>query len=328
MVKDLRYIIKKIIIGVGIALALMFIKTNVFAMETKQVIPTSLHVVDPSDRTFSINTFSYPGFPTLYGYNFNSASSQRGYIYFTFNGSNLDINNQLDINATLFTSVGDGNYNNMRALIVDGNGSTFSCNVSSGQHVATTSQSYPFNGLITTIKCNNVALSTKNFRLIIGDQFINSTNYPISITALTIYNSSSNSEMVEAINNGTNATKEQTQTIKDDSVDNDKASDDIDNMKSKVSSNGTITQLLTLPITLYQAILNSVNGSCSPISLGSLYGHNLSISCINLSTLLGSTLYNIIDVLCCGFFILSFRKKMVDIFNNMTSLKDRGNELE
>lgn len=117
-------------------------------------------------------------------------------------------------------------------------------------------------------------------------------------------------------------------TIKDDSVDNSKASDTIDSAKSKLAKNGSITQLLTLPIQMYQNILNSVSGSCSSFSLGSLYNHDLTLSCIDLKTLLGSTLYNIIDILCCGLFILSFRKKMVDIFNHMSSLNDRGNEVE
>lgn len=116
--------------------------------------------------------------------------------------------------------------------------------------------------------------------------------------------------------------------IEDSTIDNNKTSSDIDTMKNKVASNGSITQLLTLPITLYQSILNATSGSCSAINLGSLYNHSLSLPCINLSNLLGSTLYNIIDILCSGLFILAFRKKMVDIFNHMTSLNDRGNELE
>lgn len=128
--------------------------------------------------------------------------------------------------------------------------------------------------------------------------------------------------------NTTNAINKTNDTIKDDSVDDSKTNSTIDNIKNKLASNGSITQLLTLPITLYQSILNSLNGSCSPISLGTLYDNNLDFPCINLQELLGSTLYNIIDILCCGLFILSFRKKMVDIFNHMSSLNDRGNEVE
>lgn len=103
---------------------------------------------------------------------------------------------------------------------------------------------------------------------------------------------------------------------------------DLNTMSSKVASNNSITQLLTLPITLFQNVLNNINGTCSSYSLGALYGHNLSLPCINLESILGSTLWGVIDILISGLFILSFRKKMVDIFNHMSSLNDRGNELE
>lgn len=142
------------------------------------------------------------------------------------------------------------------------------------------------------------------------------------------YNCDSNEALEQAIDENTQAVQDTKDTIEDSSVDNDKASSDINTMNSKVASNGSITQLLTLPITLFQAILNSASGSCSSFNLGSLFNHNLTLPCINLENVLGSTLWGIIDMLCSGLFILSFRKKMVDIFNHMTSLNDRGNELE
>ena len=115
-------------------------------------------------------------------------------------------------------------------------------------------------------------------------------------------------------------------TLKDSSVDDPNG--DINSMKGKLASNGVITQLLTLPVTLYQSVLNNINGSCSTFNLGSLWGHNLSLPCIQPENYLGSSLWGVIDILCCGLFILSFRKRMVDIFNHMSSLKDGGNELE
>ena len=131
------------------------------------------------------------------------------------------------------------------------------------------------------------------------------------------YKCDDNSNIESAIDENTQAQKDTNNT-----------SSSIDNMKGKIVTNGSISQLLTLPITLYQNILNSLNGSCSSFNLGPLFGTNLTMPCINLQNLLGSTLYGIIDVLISGLFILSFRKKMVDIFNHLTSLNDRGNELE
>lgn len=142
------------------------------------------------------------------------------------------------------------------------------------------------------------------------------------------YECDSNQALQNAIDENTQAVQETTDTIKDDTVDNDKADSDLEEMNSKVASNNSITQLLTLPIQLYQNILNGISGGCSVFNLGTLYNHEINLPCINLQNILGGTLFSIIDILISGLFILSFRKKMVDIFNNMTSLKDRGNELE
>ena len=120
--------------------------------------------------------------------------------------------------------------------------------------------------------------------------------------------------------------KELNDTLNNSSTDD--PNNDVNNMNSKVASNNSITQLLTLPITLFQNVLNNINGSCSSYNLGSLFGTSLTLPCINLESILGSTLWGVIDVLISGLFILSFRKKMVDIFNHMSSLNDRGNELE
>ena len=79
---------------------------------------------------------------------------------------------------------------------------------------------------------------------------------------------------------------------------------------------------------MFQRIINSINGTCSTFNLGSLYGSNLTLPCIDIPSVIGSSLWGVIDVLFSGIFVLSIRKKFVDIFQNITSLQDRGNELE
>lgn len=99
-------------------------------------------------------------------------------------------------------------------------------------------------------------------------------------------------------------------------------------MNNYFGSNGVISDLLLLPVRMFQSIVNTIDGTCSDFSLGTLLGHELTMPCINLSSRLGSALYGVIDVLISGFFILSIRKKFVDIFEHFTSLKTGGNELE
>ena len=109
-------------------------------------------------------------------------------------------------------------------------------------------------------------------------------------------------------------------TIKDDSIDNPNSS--INTIKNSLATNGVITSLVVLPVTLYQAILNSVNGTCATFSLGSLFGTNLTIPCINVANYLGTTLWGSIDVIISGIFIYMISRKMVKVFHQLSSLKE------
>lgn len=92
--------------------------------------------------------------------------------------------------------------------------------------------------------------------------------------------------------------------------------------ESMLPENGVITQLITLPVSLFQKVLSSVNGTCSQYNLGSLLGTDLILPCINISNYIGSTLWNVIDILFSGFFVLVIGKKMIKAFNGFTSMKE------
>lgn len=106
------------------------------------------------------------------------------------------------------------------------------------------------------------------------------------------------------------------------------SSDTLEDLQDEIATNNVISDLLLLPVTLYQKIINSLNGSCSSFNLGTLYNHNLILPCINLENYLGSSIFTTIDLIISGLFVLVIRKKFVDIFNNMTNLKNGGNEVE
>jgi hypothetical protein len=116
--------------------------------------------------------------------------------------------------------------------------------------------------------------------------------------------------------------------LSDDNVDSSNATNTLTNLSNSTASNSVISDLLLLPVRLFQNIVNSINGSCSPFNLGSLYNSTLVLPCINMSNLIGSTLWSVIDILFCGSFILVIRKKFVDIFENLSELKNGGNEVE
>ena len=121
---------------------------------------------------------------------------------------------------------------------------------------------------------------------------------------------------VNATNDVNQSVQDMNNTIKDDSVDNPT------DYSGNVASNGVITQLITLPITLYTKILNSTSSSCTPFNLGTLYGENLVLPCIVLSDYLGSSLVNVIDILISGLFIYSVSRKMIKVFNSLSSMKE------
>lgn len=108
-------------------------------------------------------------------------------------------------------------------------------------------------------------------------------------------------------------------TLKDENV--DISDDTIADLESFLPQNGVITQLITLPLTLYQHVLNSINSSCSDFSLGSLYGTDLIIPCFTLDGYFGS-FWNILDLMISGFFVYTIAKKMIAVFNNMSNLEE------
>lgn len=122
-------------------------------------------------------------------------------------------------------------------------------------------------------------------------------------------------------------TSENIESALTDSSVNDPTSS-LNGLNANIGSNSVISDLLLLPVSLYHSILNSINGTCTPFTLGTLYNHTLRMPCINIQDVIGNAIYGVIDILISGIFILSIRKKLVDIFNSFTSLKVGGNELE
>ena len=106
------------------------------------------------------------------------------------------------------------------------------------------------------------------------------------------------------------------------SDDVDSPNDSLQDMQDMLPSNSTITSLIALPITLYQKVLNNVNGTCSSMNLGALYGTNLIMPCIEISDYLGNTLWNTIDLIISGIFVLTIARKMIKAFNNFTFMKE------
>ena len=169
--------------------------------------------------------------------------------------------------------------------------------------------------IVTAIQQNNNSQTLQEIK--------SNINSSINALAGTIENSTNSTN--NAINNASSQAHQDSQninnSINDSSIDNNNTSSSASSWSNKNATNGTITNLLTLPISLLQNILNGIQTTCSSFSLGTLFGTELTFPCINLSDLIGITLFNVIDLLFSGFMILNISKKLIKIFNDFTNLK-------
>lgn len=137
-----------------------------------------------------------------------------------------------------------------------------------------------------------------------------------------------NNQIISGQNDIKDSVNKVDDTLNDDSIDASNTTDTLSGLSDTLPTNSVISDLLLLPVRLFQNVLNSINGSCTTFNLGSLFGTDLTLPCLNIESLLGSTLWTVIDILFCGSFILVIRKKFVDIFEGLSNLKNGGNSVE
>lgn len=81
------------------------------------------------------------------------------------------------------------------------------------------------------------------------------------------------------------------------------------------------TNLLMFPVLIFSYFSNSMSNTCSPVVLGSLYGHELSLPCLNLPNYLGLTLWNIIDLLFVFYMIYNIAHLFIGILEDISELR-------
>ena len=151
-----------------------------------------------------------------------------------------------------------------------------------------------------------------------NEKYVNINNY-LDQSIIIIQSETNN--LLQQQNNNTNNINN---SINDSSIpNNSEISSKFSDFDNFLPTNNTISSLLTMPITLFTNVLNSINANCSLFNLGSLMGTNITLPCINLQSLLGNTLWSLIDVLFSGLFVFVIGKKFIKVFNNFSSLKEK-----
>ena len=147
-----------------------------------------------------------------------------------------------------------------------------------------------------------------------------------SYVRFNIYNNSANYTIVRSCLNGNQAIADGQKDINDSLNDDTGVSNnDISSWFSDFSSSSSMTpvsDLLTLPITLINAYISGMSGTCQSINLGELYGSYLILPCINLQDYLGSDLWSLIDTIFSLYLIYNIAMLFITAFDNLTSLKD------
>lgn len=300
-----KSIIKRILVGVGIALALMFIKGNLLIVANAKTESYASYGYYYQCQNCSSLQYSFP----------SNTFANMGPGTLTFQVSVWNFNT--NVQSTQFSTV----LTNIAVTANDGKSYACTFNGIANPKDISEEQGYLYNHPFTSsysVQCY-VDPGTTGIQKIDGQIFGYLGTDSIRYWGPFTFVESENAAMTQAIQEQTQATEDINNSINDESdADTGGFLEDID----QDYSNNPVSDLITMPITFLQRLNNNVSGSCITWNLGSLLGTNLTMPCINLQQILGSTLYNLIDMAICLFLAYNLGLMCVTIWNNMTSLKD------
>ena len=350
MVKDMKYIIKRILIGVGIAIVLMALKNGLVLNTHAMTIKFYNTNASPNlCATCNYKQCNYTGTGTCSTINRISISDPNytlssGVKYDLFTTIDIDVlfptlqicptdlgfSNNFYIgnaNGTSWNSASSVSWNNIDDInpginsscrytwglvqrtnnTLNSNGMTFDFYFSSAKRVQ---RVYVKRYELQSVGSSNDS-SSANTNAIIS---ANNNN-----TQSIINNNNQNTNTI--INNNNENANKINDTMKDETAPSDNDINDLFDIDTN-DSNSPVSDLITMPITLLQAYLNGFNSSCSSFNLGTLYGHNLTMPCIQPQRYLGSTLWNLIDMCISLFLAYNVGLMCISIYESITSLDD------
>lgn len=155
-----------------------------------------------------------------------------------------------------------------------------------------------------------------------SDDTIVNQNQTIINQNQTIINQ--NQTMIDKSNQQIEEQQKTNKTLTDDTIDTSKT--DIED-KSADASNSPISSLLTLPLKLLNNINTGLSGTCSAFNLGSFFGTDLILPCINLEQRLGAFLWGLIDSFFCIFLIYNVGMLAIKIWTDVIMMKDFFSDL-
>lgn len=93
------------------------------------------------------------------------------------------------------------------------------------------------------------------------------------------------------------------------------------------ASDTPISDLLTMPLTILNSLIQNLGGTCSPYTIPFFYNTTVTFPCIVLEDYLGTNIVNYIDLFICLYMCYNIGMLAITIFDDITSLNDIFNSL-
>lgn len=290
--------------------------SNVSALEPYNDMPNTITYWSTSDNGITASVKEFNKYNTqFFGYTFNSEQSMQGWS-FNFDGEPYLDDKSGSVNFAIYSNVKNEWRKPFQVYIKDYSNNISSCYVDG---TSNSSNGSLVSSPVSSVICPNVQVRG-NYSIFVSNLTSNIAN-TIGISKVT-YKFVTDKDIKTAIDNNTKAQEDTNKTLKDDNID-----DNININTDDLTDESGLQDLLLMPLTLMNAVNTGFNSSCSSFSLGSLYGHNLSLKCFTISDIIGSNLASIIDVIISGIFIYLFSKHLRKIFDRTTNLENEEGDV-
>ena len=290
--------------------------SNVSALEPYNDMPNTITYWSSSDNGITASVKEFNKYNTqFFGYTFNSNQSMQGWS-FNFDGDPYLDDKSGSVNFAIYSNVKNEWRKPFQVYIKDYSNNISSCYVDG---TSNSSNGSLVSSPVSSVICPNVQVRG-NYSIFVSNLTSNIAN-TIGISKVT-YKFVTDKDIKAAIDNNTKAQEDTNNTLKDDNID-----DNININTDDLTDESGLQDLLLMPLTLMNAVNTGFNSSCSTFSLGSLYGHDLSLKCFTISDVIGSNLASIIDVIISGIFIYLFSKHLRKIFDRTTNLENEEGDV-
>lgn len=204
MVKDIKYIIKRILISVGVILLLSFLRGNLFvsasALEPINVTPNGVcwnEDYDDHSCLFQTPTAYSHADQTMYGYTFG-ADGNLAEMVWRYQGSNLG-GKYYDIDLLYYIGADTTYLDSTRGFIKNHNGNIFSCSIDNTRW-GTIGSDFSNTGAygLASVHCSNVYLNDNYFNFYVTN-LLKKYNAVYSVSVATLTPISDDNENTENI---------------------------------------------------------------------------------------------------------------------------------